>query len=893
MGNGASTPEEQPSTTNDKASGAAANNVKKSAPAAPKVIVSGPKKGRDDSSSEDDDDDEDVAAADKTKKGQAGGAGGHKEKDAPAADAKEDATAKAGGARKKDAQKKKNDDNKTLGTAAAAATKGRSGSLTPRGKSPTAPRGEGPGEGTFDTFVREDGVMFTTYVDASGQRFYVDWDYQTWVPFPKDWLKQGVFESERQAEQERAAAAHANTNAAMAIGGPAAAAVGLGDGMDEQGRVGTFKHPNGHVYQTYVFEVHKNVRYYFDDSSASWLRMPVELEKEVPEVQKMLKQIKTVLPKWKDDQEMIRALRENDYDVQDTLNWKMSEDSYNKKDGAGGKSPKPHHSDFEVLASIKLKLQETEVKLEEKTHELLKLHAELMELKKSAAKGGGGGGGDARTAKELAESHHQLKEREAQLRQNEDRIMELEHENQRLRDEGSRHATVATDASHVTQELEEVRQQLSAAQLKLKKANKKNKKQTEALKKLGKAAKEVKGLQKTVVTLKQQATTEFAAFAPLLLRFDDALRQMRVRYGDIDGVVAELRAKYRAENIQRRLLYNKLQELRGNIRIFCRCRRDDTGPLAVELPSESELVVTNTQGRASKFEFERIYMPSSTQSEVFTDTEPIITSCLDGYNVCILAYGQTGAGKTFTMMGTKADPGVNVRALTELFKISKARVEVEHHIIVSLVEIYNEQIIDLLGDPATSRAAKNDVCRGPTGNYVPGLTEVEVNSIDDVIRVMATGDKNRSVAATSMNSSSSRSHLILTIAVSCTNRLSKETLHGKLTLVDLAGSERVSRSDAQGQRLVEAAAINKSLSALGQVFQSLRTKALHIPYRNSKLTHLLQDSLGGDSKTCMFLNISPLTINADETLSTLNFGKAISGLEFGPAKKHVEKAPPR
>uniref|UniRef100_A0A1X7U2C3 Kinesin motor domain-containing protein n=1 Tax=Amphimedon queenslandica TaxID=400682 RepID=A0A1X7U2C3_AMPQE len=194
----------------------------------------------------------------------------------------------------------------------------------------------------------------------------------------------------------------------------------------------------------------------------------------------------------------------------------------------------------------------------------------------------------------------------------------------------------------------------------------------------------------------------------------------------------------------------------------------------------------------------------STVGLVLEDTRPIITSCADGYNVCIIAYGQTGAGKTYTMMGPRDNPGVNEKDKTD-FEMK-----------VSMVEVYNESIYDLLKSPNEVQE-KLQIHKKGKELHVPGLTEIEVCSTDDVIKVMTVGEKNRTTASTKMNTNSSRSHLLLRLVLVSYNSVSKTTTRGSLTLVDLAGSERISRSEATGLRLVEAAAINKSLSALGQV----------------------------------------------------------------------------
>lgn len=162
-----------------------------------------------------------------------------------------------------------------------------------------------------------------------------------------------------------------------------------------------------------------------------------------------------------------------------------------------------------------------------------------------------------------------------------------------------------------------------------------------------------------------------------------------------------------------------------------------------------------------------------------------------------------------------------------------------------------------------------------------------VLTIDCFVSIL--GDANRSVGATKMNIHSSRSHLLLMLKLEGYDKVSRAVTRGSLTLVDLAGSERVSKTEATGQRLVEAAAINKSLSALGQVFTALRTNSMHVPYRNSKLTQLLQTSLGGDGKACLFANVSPAESNLSETLSTLQFGSAARQVQLGKATQNITK----
>ncbi|ELT88482.1 hypothetical protein CAPTEDRAFT_157378 [Capitella teleta] len=341
---------------------------------------------------------------------------------------------------------------------------------------------------------------------------------------------------------------------------------------------------------------------------------------------------------------------------------------------------------------------------------------------------------------------------------------------------------------------------------------------------------------------------------------------------------------YQREALQRKLLYNKLQEMRGNIRVFCRCRHDNRVSCSLEFPNDQEVRLPD--GR--KMKFDRVFNPHTSQEEVFEDTKPIITSCVDGYNVCILAYGQTGSGKTFTMQGNHQQPGVNIRSIQELLRICQERDNIFFTLKASMVEIYNDTIQDILSHDVNQLELRSQ------GNkiHLPGLTEMLVENLDDINEIMDLGEQNRSVASTKMNSTSSRSHLIFMITVEGQDKASGAVSTGTLTLCDLAGSERVSKSEAQGQRLTEAAAINKSLSSLGQVFTALRTGQLHIPYRNSKLTHILQPSLGGDAKACLFVAVSPDEAHLSETSSTLQFGSNARHVALGQAKKNVrEKGP--
>lgn len=307
------------------------------------------------------------------------------------------------------------------------------------------------------------------------------------------------------------------------------------------------------------------------------------------------------------------------------------------------------------------------------------------------------------------------------------------------------------------------------------------------------------------------------------------------------------------------------------------------------ITQESARVLTWLGQPESRFSFDYVASESVTQEEVFNVIgAPMVENCLAGYNSCMFAYGQTGSGKTHTILGElegldanpSVDRGLTPRIIEHLFakiqedESSQKLENVKYSCKCSFLEIYNEQITDLLEPTLINLPVREDHKKGV---YVENLTEVEVTSVQDVITLLLQGNANRKVAVTNMNKESSRSHSIFTCSIQKRNGFTNKTLRGLLHLVDLAGSERQKLSGAEGGRLKEAANINKSLSALGLVIMSLvdiaNGKQRHVPYRDSKLTFLLQDSLGGNAKTTVIANISPSSCCAIETLSTLKFAQ--------------------
>ncbi|KAI4349921.1 hypothetical protein L6164_010462 [Bauhinia variegata] len=365
--------------------------------------------------------------------------------------------------------------------------------------------------------------------------------------------------------------------------------------------------------------------------------------------------------------------------------------------------------------------------------------------------------------------------------------------------------------------------------------------------------------------------------------------------------LASTAAGYQKVLEENRKLYNQVQDLKGNIRVYCRVR-----PFLSGQPSHSSTVRDLEEGNISiinpakygkegkkTFSFNKAFGPTATQAEVFSDTQPLIRSVLDGYNVCIFAYGQTGSGKTHTMSGpndlTEETVGVNYRALRDLFLLSEQRKDtICYDISVQMLEIYNEQVRDLLATDGAANKRLEIRNSSQNGINVPDANLLPVSSTSDVINLMNLGHKNRAVSATAMNDRSSRSHSCLTVHIQGRDLTSGNIIRGSMHLVDLAGSERVDKSEVKGDRLKEAVHINKSLSALGDVISALAQKSSHVPYRNSKLTQLLQDSLGGQAKTLMFVHISPEHEALGETLSTLKFAERVSTVELGAAKVHKE-----
>ena len=313
----------------------------------------------------------------------------------------------------------------------------------------------------------------------------------------------------------------------------------------------------------------------------------------------------------------------------------------------------------------------------------------------------------------------------------------------------------------------------------------------------------------------------------------------------------------------------------------------------VEFTGEDTCTVTSNEASGA-FTFDRVFPTTGSQQDVFDySIRNTVDDVLAGYNGTVFAYGQTGSGKTYTMMGADIEDseakGIIPRIVEQIFdRIMKSDGSIEFTVKVSYMEIYMEKIRDLMVPSNDNLPIHEDKQRGV---YVKGLHEFYVAEVREVYMMLEKGGQSRAVAATNMNQESSRSHSIFVIEVTQKNLETGSARSGRLFLVDLAGSEKVGKTGASGQTLEEAKKINRSLSSLGNVINALTdSKSTHIPYRDSKLTRILQESLGGNSRTTLIVNCSPSSYNDAETISTLRFGERAKAIKQ-KAKINEELSP--
>ncbi|KAF8661593.1 hypothetical protein HU200_057015 [Digitaria exilis] len=344
----------------------------------------------------------------------------------------------------------------------------------------------------------------------------------------------------------------------------------------------------------------------------------------------------------------------------------------------------------------------------------------------------------------------------------------------------------------------------------------------------------------------------------------------------------------------------EVAKIQGNIRVFCRVRpfhhEESYQCRSLFTLDESNVFLKVAETKIKQYKFDKVFNQSSTQGDIFAEVEPVIKSALDGYNVCIFAYGQTGSGKTYTMEGkpTSTDLGVIPRGIQAIF--DRASENNRRFLFTfSMLEIYMGNLRDLLVPRSKTHGFKKEpslsIKTDPDGGIeIENLVAVTVNSFQEVKRLYEVGTRLRSTAYTMANSTSSRSHCLIRLSLTCFDAPERKKATNKLWMIDLGGSERLVKTKATGKRLKEGKAINLSLSALGDVIDALQTKKAHVPYRNSKLTQVLRDSLGCDSKTLMLVHIRPNEDDLCETICTLGFATRVRSVRLENEEPPEEKA---
>nr|AAZ66945.1 117M18_26 [Brassica rapa] len=339
----------------------------------------------------------------------------------------------------------------------------------------------------------------------------------------------------------------------------------------------------------------------------------------------------------------------------------------------------------------------------------------------------------------------------------------------------------------------------------------------------------------------------------------------------LDQAVLETEARISPLINEKKKLFNDLLTAKGNIKVFCRARPlfEDEGPSIIEFPGDCTICVNTNDDTISNpkkdFEFDRVYGPHVGQAALFNDVQPFVQSALDGSNVSIFAYGETNAGKTYTMEGLSHDRGLYARCFEELFDLanSDATSTSRFSFSVSVFEIYNEQVRDLLWETESNLPKIN------MGSH-ESVTELEQERTDNPLEfssVLKYAFENRGDDKSKFNVT----HLIVTIHIYYSNTITGENMYSKLSLVDLAGSEGLTVENDGGEHVTDRLHVMNSISALGDVLSSLTSEKDSIPYENSILTRILADSLGGSSKTLMIVNICPSAENLSETISCLNY----------------------
>ena len=402
---------------------------------------------------------------------------------------------------------------------------------------------------------------------------------------------------------------------------------------------------------------------------------------------------------------------------------------------------------------------------------------------------------------------------------------------------------------------------------------------------------------------------------PLPHEAPDRVRTEKLSPAQLAQGLKHMMGKYRGAAEQNRRLNVELQGLKGAMRVNCRVRPLRPGPemedgMCLHLRGLGGLSMLDKAG-TKEFQFDHVYGPNSKQEGIFDDARPLLQTVMDGFNVSVMAYGPTGSGKTYSITGAGVPGGGGAsgkhrglvhRMLEDIFKTIKERaVLVDLSLKLAMMEIYNEDVRDLLAPMSGTKSkgqppghAARESLKVTTDRHgsvvIEGLEEYAVDSLVKGQALVEHGQGVRATSATNVNEHSSRSHLLIRFTVQSVDKRSGERRSGKMYLVDLAGCENVSQSGAEGRALKEAIGINKSLAALHDVMLALSKHESHVPYRNSTLTKVLADSLGGQAKCLMFVMISPAAKDRLVTLSALKFAARCKAIVLGEAKSNVDKS---
>ena len=506
-------------------------------------------------------------------------------------------------------------------------------------------------------------------------------------------------------------------------------------------RVGEYMHPSRGLMHTYLFENTRNTRIYYDNRVSNWARMPLGWERNVKEVKVMLDELDALLPRWKNVNEQMLTLRECNYDLQDAI--VFAEINWGYKPGTSSVQTKLERhqtragfgvdaeEDLGVLSKAAAnKIHDLELKLSEQTKKIALLEKDqaaenevsVRRLKRENTKLGGSMQRQDRRLEEASESLQEMTQKcnmlQVKLSDKERELLASEADSQKchqLEEQlkslqqggGETEATVKklqvdadrvrTENTHLKMKVMQMKEQLETPI--------KSKATFALLTKLHTSLKAIKDEKNALVDHYTKQTAEVQSV------LDKAHNHSKGLDLAVEHRVEGITSKYRAEVLQRKLLYNKLQELRGNIRVFLRVRKDDrmAGPAVFEYPNEAEVIVQNLQHTKTTFDFDRVFSPSATQEDVFRDTKAVILSVIDGYKVCLMAYGQTGSGKSYTMSGPVDNPGVNTRAVMELLKLCNEDDKLKATVTASMCEVYNEQVYDLLTAKRTPRKLKTGI----------------------------------------------------------------------------------------------------------------------------------------------------------------------------------------